>query len=106
MAFLFRGPDPGRRCQRRCLWPYRGPVRRRGHQLARAGGGGGGGGTPTPTPTPTPPNGSCAAPWNNTTAYVSGNQVSYNGSNWTANQWNDNEVPGGASGAWNSNGPC
>ncbi len=70
------------------------------------GGGGGGGGTPTPTPTPTPTSGSCAAPWNNATAYVSGNQVSYNGDNWTANQWNYNEVPGGASGAWNSNGPC
>jgi hypothetical protein len=65
--------------------------------------GGGGGGTPTPTPTPT---GSCAAPWNNSTAYVSGNEVSYNGGNWTANQWNYNEVPGGASGAWNSDGSC
>jgi Glycosyl hydrolases family 18 len=69
-------------------------------------GGGGGGGIPTPTPTPTPTTGSCATAWNNATAYVSGNQVSYNGDNWTANQWNYNEVPGGASGAWNSNGPC
>jgi Glycosyl hydrolases family 18 len=70
------------------------------------GGGGGGGGTPAPTPTPTPTTGSCATAWNNATAYVSGNQVSYSGDNWTANQWNYNEVPGGASGAWNSNGPC
>jgi hypothetical protein len=73
-------------------------------QSFTSGGSGGGGGTPTPTPTPT--TGSCATAWNNATAYVSGNQVSYNGGNWTANQWNYNEVPGGASGAWNSNGPC
>jgi len=70
------------------------------------GGSGGGGGTPTPTPTPAPTTGSCAAAWNNATAYVSGNQVSYNGDNWTANQWNYNEVPGGASGAWNNDGSC
>lgn len=70
------------------------------------GSGGGGGGTPTPTPTPTPTTGSCATAWNNATAYVSGNQVSYNGDNWTANQWNYNEVPGGASGAWNNDGSC
>jgi chitinase len=31
---------------------------------------------------------------------------SYNGDNWTANQWNEDEVPGGSSGAWNSDGPC
>ena len=39
-------------------------------------------------------------------AYVSGNVVSYGGDNWTANQWNYDEVPGGASGAWNDDGPC
>ncbi|MBV9383048.1 MAG: hypothetical protein JOY82_27485 [Streptosporangiaceae bacterium] len=69
-------------------------------------GGGGGGPTPPPTPTPSPTTGSCAAPWNNATAYVSGDQVSYNGANWTANQWNYDEVPGGPAGAWNSDGPC
>jgi Glycosyl hydrolases family 18 len=62
--------------------------------------------TPTPTPTPTSTGGSCAAAWNNSTAYVSGDVVSYNGDNWTANQWNYDEAPGGASGAWNSDGPC
>jgi len=36
----------------------------------------------------------------------SGNVVSYNGSQWTANQWNYDEVPGGASGAWNDDGAC
>ncbi len=64
------------------------------------------GGSPTPTPTPTPTGGSCAAAWNNATAYVAGDEVSYNGDNWTANQWNYDEVPGGPSGAWNDNGSC
>lgn len=75
----------------------------------------GGGGTPAPTPTPTrsptptptpTPTGSCAAAWNNATAYVAGNEVSSGGDNWTANQWNYDEVPGGPSGAWNDGGPC
>jgi hypothetical protein len=60
----------------------------------------------SPTPSPTSPTGSCAAAWVNDTAYVSGDQVSYNGGNWTANQWNYDEVPGGASGAWDNDGPC
>ena len=64
-----------------------------------------GGGTPTPTPTPTP-TGSCTTAWVNNMAYVSGNEVSYDGDNWTANQWNYDEVPGGASGAWNNDGAC
>jgi hypothetical protein len=71
---------------------------------------GGGGGSPTPTPTPTTttssPSGSCAAAWVNNAAYTSGNEVSYNGDNWTANQWNYDEVPGGPSGAWNNDGAC
>jgi hypothetical protein len=73
-----------------------------------SGGGGGGGGTsPTPPPTTPPPTtGSCDPAWNNSTAYTSGNEVSYNGHNWTANQWNYDEVPGGASGAWNDDGAC
>jgi chitinase len=68
--------------------------------------------TPTPTPTPTPSptsggGGGCtAAAWVNNVAYTSGNVVSYNGDQWTANQWNYDEVPGGASGAWNNDGPC
>jgi chitinase len=64
--------------------------------------------TPTPSPTPTPPpgGGSCAAAWSATSTYVAGNEVSVNGTNWTANQWNYNEAPGGAAGAWNSDGPC
>jgi chitinase len=66
---------------------------------------------PPPTPTPTPTGGggggSCSAPaWSSSTAYTSGNVVSYNGSQWTANQWNYNEVPGGSSGAWSNDGAC
>jgi hypothetical protein len=65
--------------------------------------------SPTPTPTATSTGGSggsCAAAWSSSATYVSGNEVSYNGDNWTANQWNYNEVPGGASGAWNNDGAC
>jgi hypothetical protein len=77
-------------------------------------GGGGGSTTPptsppptTPPPTTPPPgNGSCDPAWSNSSAYTSGNEVSYNGHNWTANQWNYDEVPGGASGAWNDDGAC
>ena len=72
-----------------------------------------GGSSPTPTASASPTatstggsGGSCAAAWSSTTTYTSGNEVSYNGDNWTANQWNYNEVPGGASGAWNSDGAC
>ncbi len=70
-------------------------------------GSGGGGGTPTPTPTPTPTtSGSCATAWVSNQAYTSGNEVSYGGDDWTANQWNYDEVPGGPSGAWNNDGAC
>ena len=63
--------------------------------------------TPTPTPAPTSSSGDCsAAAWVSNQAYVSGNVVSYGGDKWTANQWNYDEVPGGASGAWNNDGPC
>jgi chitinase len=62
---------------------------------------------PTPIPTPTPPPTGCTAPaWLSSTTYTSGDEVSYNGDQWTANQWNENEVPGGSSGAWNNDGPC
>jgi chitinase len=44
--------------------------------------------------------------WYNATACVSGNKISYNGDNWTANQWNYDEVPGGPAGAWNNDEAC
>ncbi|MGH3158743.1 MAG: chitinase [Streptosporangiaceae bacterium] len=62
---------------------------------------------PTPTPSPTPPPTGCTVPtWSSSATYTSGNEVSYNGDQWTANQWNSDEVPGGSSGAWNNDGPC
>ncbi|HEU5419062.1 MAG TPA: hypothetical protein VFV41_15325, partial [Streptosporangiaceae bacterium] len=64
-----------------------------------AGGGGGGGGG-------TGGGGSCASAWVSNQAYTADNEVSYNGDNWTANQWNYDEVPGGPSGAWNNDGAC
>jgi chitinase len=60
----------------------------------------------SPPPTSPPPTGNCAAAWVSSNAYTSGNEVSYNGDNWTANQWNYDETPGGPSGAWNNDGAC
>ena len=65
--------------------------------------GGGGGGSPPPPPPPPP---GCQTAWSSSGTYTSGDEVSYNGDNWTANQWNYDEVPGGASGAWNNDGAC
>jgi chitinase len=62
--------------------------------------------TPSPSPTPSTGGGCSAGAWVSNVAYVSGNVVSYGGDQWTANQWNYDEVPGGASGAWNNDGPC
>jgi chitinase len=69
--------------------------------------------TPPTSPPPTSPpptgggGGSCtAAAWANNQSYSSGDEVSYNGDQWTANQWNYDEVPGGPSGAWNNDGAC
>jgi chitinase len=62
--------------------------------------------TPPPTTSSPPPGGCTAAAWVNDQAYSSGAVVSYGGDQWTANQWNYDEVPGGPSGAWNSDGAC
>ena len=62
--------------------------------------------TPPPTTSSPPPGGCTAAAWVNNQAYSSGAVVSYGGDQWTANQWNYDEVPGGASGAWNNDGAC
>jgi chitinase len=63
--------------------------------------------SPSPSPSPTGGGGGCtAAAWVNNQAYTSGDVVSYNGDQWTANQWNYDEVPGGSSGAWNNDGAC
>ena len=60
----------------------------------------------SPTSTGGGSGGTCAAAWSSSASYSSGAEVSYNGDNWTANQWNDDEAPGGSSGAWTSDGSC
>ena len=60
----------------------------------------------TGAPTTAPGGGSCWAAWSSTSSYSTGAQVSYGGYDWTANQWNYNEVPGGASGAWTKGAAC
>ena len=47
-------------------------------------------------PTPTSRQLHAPRPGCRTRTYVSGNVVSYSGDQWTANQWNYDEVPGGA----------
>ena len=44
--------------------------------------------------------------WSSSTVYTADNSVTYNGDKWTANQWNEDEVPGGPAGAWNNSGSC
>jgi chitinase len=65
---------------------------------------------PSPSPSasssPSSPGGCTAAAWAANQAYVAGDVVSYNGDEWTANQWNYDEAPGGPAGAWNNDGPC
>ncbi len=64
--------------------------------------------SPSPTPSPTGPGGSCTAPaWNAATAYVGGQQVSYNGHTWTAKWWTQGDIPGNnGQGVWTDNGAC
>jgi chitinase len=68
--------------------------------------------TPTsPPPTSPPPtggggSGSCPAAWVSSQSYSAGAVVSYNGHQWTANQWSYDEAPGGSAGAWNDDGGC
>jgi chitinase len=78
------------------------------------GGGGGGGGTPTPSASPTSGGGggggggSCYTAWSANTSYVPGDNVSYNGTNYTATYWSTGVTPGSAI-AWNiwkSDGAC
>ncbi|GAA1956416.1 carbohydrate-binding protein [Kitasatospora viridis] len=70
---------------------------------------------PTTPPTSAPPTtaspssggGGCtAAAWNSGIAYTGGQTVTYNGHQWTAKWWTENDVPGGPAGVWTDNGPC
>jgi chitinase len=62
--------------------------------------------TAPPTTTPPTGGGSCPAAWVPNQSYSAGAVVSYNGHQWTANQWSYDEAPGGAAGAWNDDGAC
>ncbi|MEV0521875.1 glycoside hydrolase family 19 protein [Streptomyces sp. NPDC050439] len=47
----------------------------------------------------------CATPWNSSSVYTGGNTASYNGHNWTAKWWTQNETPG-RSDVWTDAGTC
>jgi chitinase len=66
---------------------------------------------PTTGPTTTPPTGgACSvAAWSATAIYTQGNQVSQNGTKYTAKWWTQNESPATHSGQWDvwtNNGAC
>jgi len=63
--------------------------------------------SPSPTPTGTGDGGCTLPPWNPSTAYVGGQQVSYAGHNWTAKWWTQGDIPGNnGQGVWTDNGAC
>jgi chitinase len=69
--------------------------------------------SPSTKPSPTPsPSGNCYPAWNASTAYNGGAQVSYNGVNYTAAYWTQNQNPStnngpaGSGQPWISDGPC
>ncbi|MEU5876454.1 glycoside hydrolase family 19 protein [Spirillospora sp. NPDC047279] len=47
----------------------------------------------------------CATPWNASAVYTGGAVASYNGRNWSAKWWTQNETPG-RSDVWADQGPC
>ncbi|MET9550186.1 MULTISPECIES: glycoside hydrolase family 19 protein [unclassified Streptomyces] len=47
----------------------------------------------------------CASPWSSSTVYTGGKSASYNGHNWTAKWWTQNETPG-RSDVWADQGTC
>ncbi|MFB6851534.1 glycoside hydrolase family 19 protein [Streptomyces sp. NPDC056341] len=47
----------------------------------------------------------CAAPWNSSSVYTGGGSASYNGHNWNAKRWTQNETPG-TSDVWADQGAC
>src|SRR6476619_1628899 len=48
----------------------------------------------------------CAAAWSSSAVYTGGMMASYQGHNWQAKWWTQNETPGGASGVWADQGSC
>ncbi|MEW1692526.1 glycoside hydrolase family 19 protein [Streptomyces sp. NPDC091265] len=47
----------------------------------------------------------CAGAWNSSSVYTGGGAASYNGHNWTAKWWTQNETPG-SSDVWADQGSC
>lgn len=47
----------------------------------------------------------CAAAWSSSSVYTGGGAASYNGHNWTAKWWTQNEAPGSAD-VWADQGSC
>ena len=64
--------------------------------------------TPTPTATPTGSTGTCAAAWNSTTTYTTGQVVSYAGDNYTSTYISNDAIPNSPTSwaVWKSDGPC
>ncbi|WP_354637480.1 chitinase [Kitasatospora camelliae] len=65
--------------------------------------------SPTSTASPTGSPGTCTLPaWNAATVYTNGNKVSYQGHNYHAKWWTQNEIPtsSGQWGVWADDGPC
>ncbi|WP_019983597.1 chitinase [Streptomyces sp. Amel2xE9] len=61
---------------------------------------------PPSSPTP-PPSTQCKTAWSASTAYTGGSEVSYNGHNWKAKWWTQNETPGASQwGPWEDEGAC
>ncbi len=54
---------------------------------------------------PTASAAACASPWSSSTVYTGGKSASYNGHNWTAKWWTQNETPG-RSDVWADQGTC
>ena len=48
----------------------------------------------------------CAAAWSSSAVYTGGMEASYQGDNWTAQWWTEDDVPGGAAGVWTNDGAC
>nr|GAT50393.1 glycoside hydrolase family 18 protein [Mycena chlorophos] len=64
--------------------------------------------TSTTTTSTSTGTGSCASAsaWVAADAYPSGSVVTYNGDLWQAKEWNEDETPGGSSGAWAETAAC
>ncbi|EGN94616.1 glycoside hydrolase family 18 protein [Serpula lacrymans var. lacrymans S7.3] len=62
----------------------------------------------TTSTTATAGTGDCAsiAAWSSGVAYTGGDQVTYDGSLWTAKWWTENDEPGGSADDWTDDGAC